>query len=377
VNHAITNRIESLDWLRGLMAIAIMFYHLTCWHISPLDSSYFLGRLGIYGFSVFFVLSGLSMAIVCSGFIVNKQTAISFYLRRIFRIWPLLWICVALVTIPPLLKGNEVPTAKVLINVTTLFGFISPGSYINTGAWSIGNEMVYYALTPPLLMSYERSRIKGNGLLALSFFVALLFAFVLLNPQKPLADQWLTYINPFNNIFLYVAGIAIYYNLRDVDINPALVTALFGMSIAVFMFYPVAGDQIAITTGFNRILFLLASISLVCAFYRFSQYSLVPRIIQYPLEQFGIATYGVYLLHPIVSSYANGAMKRIGVQDSAVVFAFVVVLTPVLALASFNMFEKRIMKYGKAITGNGSNLWLLFERICPTNRSSGRSEERR
>ena len=69
------NRIESLDWLRGLMAIAIMFYHLTSWHISPLDSSNILGRLGIYGVSVFFVLSGLSMAVVYSSFIVDVKTA--------------------------------------------------------------------------------------------------------------------------------------------------------------------------------------------------------------------------------------------------------------------------------------------------------------
>ncbi len=64
------NRIESLDWLRGLMAIAIMFYHLTSWHITPLDSSSVLGRLGIYGVSVFFILSGLSMAVVYSNFIL-------------------------------------------------------------------------------------------------------------------------------------------------------------------------------------------------------------------------------------------------------------------------------------------------------------------
>ena len=113
------NRIESLDWLRGLMAIAIMFYHLTSWHISPLDSSNILGRLGIYGVSVFFVLSGLSMAVVYSSFIVDVKTAISFFIRRIFRIWPLLWICIALVTIPSFIKGGEISAILILINMTS------------------------------------------------------------------------------------------------------------------------------------------------------------------------------------------------------------------------------------------------------------------
>jgi exopolysaccharide production protein ExoZ len=359
------------------MAIAIMFYHLTYWHISPLDSSHFLGRLGIYGVSVFFVLSGLSMAIVYSSFIVDRKTAKNFYIRRIFRIWPLLWICVTLVTIPLLLKGNEVSVIRILINLTTLFGFVSPGSYINTGAWSIGNEMVYYALTPPLLISYERSRINGNGLLVLSLIAALLFAFVLLDPQRPLADQWQTYINPFNNIFLYVAGIAIYYNLRNVKMTLTAVMLLFSASIAVFIFYPVTGNQIAITTGVNRVIFLLASISLVCAFYKFPQNYLIPRSIQYPLEQFGIATYGIYLLHPIVNTYANYALTRIGLQEPAVIFAVVVVLTPALAIVSFNRFEKKFMTYGKTITANGSNLWIMLNRVRPIIRSSGGSKEHR
>ena len=58
------DRIESLDWLRGLMAVSIMIYHLTGGLFFTLDSSSVLGRLGVYGVSVFFVLSGLSMAVV-------------------------------------------------------------------------------------------------------------------------------------------------------------------------------------------------------------------------------------------------------------------------------------------------------------------------
>ncbi|HOY69302.1 MAG TPA: hypothetical protein PLZ85_00405 [Methylotenera sp.] len=56
-------RLDSLDWLRGLLAFSIMIYHLTSWEISPLESSHLLGRLGIYGVSMFFLLSGLSMAV--------------------------------------------------------------------------------------------------------------------------------------------------------------------------------------------------------------------------------------------------------------------------------------------------------------------------
>ncbi len=98
------SRIETLDWLRGLMALSIMFYHLTYWIVSPLDSSNPLGRLGVYGVSIFFVLSGLSMAIVYNVYIKSIRASINFYVRRIFRIWPLLWAVCILAIIPQILK---------------------------------------------------------------------------------------------------------------------------------------------------------------------------------------------------------------------------------------------------------------------------------
>lgn len=364
--NAIKGRIESLDWLRGLMATAIMFYHLIYWHIAPIDSSYVLGRLGVYGVSIFFVLSGLSMAIVYSSFIVDRRTAVVFYIRRIFRIWPLLWLCLALVVLPSLLKGNDVSIQFLLLNITTLFGFVSPSSYINTGAWSIGNEMVYYAMTPFLLMSYEKSRSIGNILLVLSLLVALLFAFVLLDSQRPLAEQWRIYINPFNNVFLYIAGISIYYNLRYVEMRTTMLGLLFAFSIALFVFYPATGDQIAITTGVNRIVFLLASVVLVCAFYKFSNYSIVPKRVQYALGQLGIATYGVYLLHPIINSYAGYALNKLGFHSAWALIAFVPVLTVIFAIVSFRVFELKIMQYGKAITSNGGSVWPGFGHVPKT-----------
>ncbi len=151
-------RIESLDWLRGLMAISIMVYHLTGLLFYSTDSSSLLGRLGIYGVTIFFIISGLSMALVYSRLISNLATSISFYIRRIFRIWPLLWICIFLITIPNLISNKPVNVLQIIANMTTLFGFVKPGFYMNAGAWSIGNEMVYYALTPMFLILYNQKK---------------------------------------------------------------------------------------------------------------------------------------------------------------------------------------------------------------------------
>jgi len=309
------------------------------------------------------------MAIVYSRFIVDKRTSIVFYVRRIFRIWPLLWACVILAIIPILVAGGEVSLLKVFMNLTTLFGFISPSSYINTGAWSIGNEMVYYVFTPIIIILYEKSRTQGNIVLVTSFIVALTFAFFLLDSQKTLREEWITYINPFNNIFLYVAGISIYYNLKNIDIKTPILLMILIISMAIFLFYPVEGDKIAIVTGINRIIFLFASIILVVFFYKFSSYELVPKSIQYPLEQFGIATYGVYLLHPIVNTYAGYILKKVGIESSIIQFTVVIIITIVIAISSFNLFERKIMKFGKKITSKDSSLWKNLDNSRPTSRS--------
>lgn len=98
----LSDRFESLDWLRGLMALSIMLYHFGSWH----DAAHPIGRLGIYGVSIFFILSGLSIAIAYDGFICDIRTSVRFFIRRLFRIWPLLWLAVALVVIPTCLTGK-------------------------------------------------------------------------------------------------------------------------------------------------------------------------------------------------------------------------------------------------------------------------------
>lgn len=77
-----SNRLESLDWLRGLMALSIMLYHFGGKH----DAATPLGRLGIYGVSIFFILSGLSMAIAYDRYIQGFRTSVTFFIRRLFRI---------------------------------------------------------------------------------------------------------------------------------------------------------------------------------------------------------------------------------------------------------------------------------------------------
>lgn len=52
-------RLHFLDYLRGIAALGIMLFHYSCWVFGEPEHGGFMARVGIYGVSVFYVLSGL------------------------------------------------------------------------------------------------------------------------------------------------------------------------------------------------------------------------------------------------------------------------------------------------------------------------------
>ncbi|MBU0490150.1 MAG: acyltransferase [Bacteroidetes bacterium] len=348
-----TSRIETLDWLRGLMALSIMFYHLTYRIISPLDLTSPLGRLGVYGVSIFFVLSGLSMAIVYNTYISSLRAALNFYVRRIFRIWPMMWAVCILAILPQILTSGTYDWKLLFLNLTTLFGFVDPTAYIATGAWSIGNEMVYYALTPMIFLLYNYKKWIGNVFFMVCLGVGLYFAFFVLDPSIGLSNQWALYVNPFNNLFLYVMGIAIYYNLRDVNIHSAFNIVLLVSAILLFFLLPYEGNQIAIASGFGRVVFVTLSFIIVFCFYKLKIN--LPVFLKNALGTFGIATYGVYLIHPIAYYYISFALNKLHFDNGILTFCLIVVLTIVVSVFSYNFFELKLIKLGKRLTSTAQS----------------------
>lgn len=343
MNKIKTKRIDTLDWLRGLMALSIMFYHICGWQGLHLDSESILGRLGIYGVSIFFILSGLSMALVYHSYIKNLKTTFNFIIRRIFRIWPLLWLVCFYIFFQQIILGNEHSYKLLILNITTLFGFIKPSAYMATGAWSIGNEMVYYFLTPIVFYLYNYKKIIGNVFLLVCVGIGVFFSFYLLKSEISLGDQWNLYINPFNNLFLYVTGISIYYNFKDVEFSSKLTNCLLMISLFLFCLLPFNGDQIFIVTGIGRIVFVLISLLIVLCFYKLKID--LPIFISKPLELLGIATYGVYILHPIIYFFVR---DQLNIKSG--ILLIVPALTIFLSIFLYNFFELKFINIGKKIT---------------------------
>ena len=326
------------------MALSIMLYHLG----GRNNAATPLGRLGIYGVSIFFILSGLSMAIAYDRYIKDLRSGGAFFVRRLFRIWPLLWVAVALVAAPAYFSAKPFSAKMIGLNLSTLFGFVAPTQYINMGAWSIGNEMVYYAFTPIFIAVYHWRKSIGNVITLATVCIGMLFAFRLIDSSATLESQWSFYVNPFNNLFLYSAGLAIYYNFREVELPRSGAFPLLLVVVIMFLFYPASGDQISIVAGINRVAMSLISVAIVVVFYKCPPF--LPAWFGEKFEQLGIATYGVYLLHPIVMGWTRNVFQLIGINNSYLFVFLVIGLTIGLALITFKVYEAPLIGIGKRLT---------------------------
>src|SRR4051812_29394400 len=119
-----TQRVESLDYLRGLAAFGIMIYHMYLFNFNEADSSSFLAKIKIYGVSIFYILSGLTLYLVYANKLsLSTKSLTSFYIKRIFRIVPLLWLA-SLLTLIMHYNPAEFSYNKLFVNITVLPGMV-------------------------------------------------------------------------------------------------------------------------------------------------------------------------------------------------------------------------------------------------------------
>tara|TARA_B100000768_G_scaffold178290_1_gene193831 strand:+ start:154 stop:1281 length:1128 start_codon:yes stop_codon:yes gene_type:complete len=340
-------RLYNLDYLRGFAAFGIMFYHYLSWTFGNFSADTFMARLGIYGVSVFYVLSGLTLYYV---YYVKMQPSIkgviTFFKKRILRIFPLLW----LVTVTAILLSRKIPDfSDLFLNLTGLFGFIKWQTYFSAGVWSIGNELVFYVFFPFLILFAKSYRFLFIILSAFIFLLYIYFAFVKLNSELTLSNQWKNYVNPLNQVFLFLGGFLIGLLFNKTKINNATILSLLAIGLGLFVFIPADGNSINLVTGVNRLVFTFCCFLICFCFYKLT--FKFPVFVHKPLTLLGKASYSVYLLHPIIHDLVGRFRNHTIHFPESVRLILSIFLTLVTAYFTYEYFEKYFVKLAKR-TGN-------------------------
>lgn len=171
---ATPDRVLGWDVLRGLCALAVATYHLLVWQdVAALHT------FGSYGVYLFFVLSGASLAYTYADRIGQGSFSLRRFLWvRYLRLAPL-YLLLMLVVLPwKLLK--EGPGAalleKIALNATFLFGFFDPAvQAMLVGGWSLGIEAIFYLLFPVMVLAGLRG---AMGLVLLALLLVLQVSWV-------------------------------------------------------------------------------------------------------------------------------------------------------------------------------------------------------
>lgn len=343
------NRIDSLDYLRGLAALGIMCYHMYLFTYGETDASSVLARIKIYGVIIFYVLSGLTLyKVYANNFTFNKPVLTDFYIKRFFRIVPLLWMASILTMV-----FNYEPTyftlKKLIANITVVLGAFKPETFIAKGAWSIGDELFFYMLFPCLLWLVKFNKWLFWSFMGIALILLCYFTFYKLNPGIRLGEQWANYVNPLGHVFYFGAGIALGTIDGTEKFGKWALVAILSVC-ALIVFYPVSnGDPVVLVTGYNRLI-LSAFVIVLCFLFYKCNFEFLPRIVKNALHTLGAISFSVYLIHPIIYAVLKSLLSVFSEPNTAVLISLTMVLTLVLSFYNYNYFEKYFIKRGKSFS---------------------------
>ncbi|MET8990441.1 acyltransferase family protein [Nonomuraea wenchangensis] len=191
-----TTRLDWLDALRGLGALAVVGEHLTTWAIPWLRPTAI--NLGIYGVLVFFLVSGY----IIPHSLERHGDVRVFWIGRVFRLYPL-YLAVIVLTLalsPWIAVRAEVPrdASAVAAHATMLLDAVGSAGVLNT-MWTLSYEMVFYLLAAALFVLGVRD---GRGVLPVLPAVAAAVT-GLAWAAAPLSGAWLSWVS----LAVFAAGL--------------------------------------------------------------------------------------------------------------------------------------------------------------------------
>jgi peptidoglycan/LPS O-acetylase OafA/YrhL len=166
-------RLQGLDSLRGLAALAVVLYHYTFGytqvvgnHMPGLDLIATDGHFGVY---LFFIISGFVIFMTLE----RSAKAIDFSVSRFARLWPPYLVCAALTSLLIVVmhfNPHHLTVGDALLNVLMMNKVIGNVS-IDLSYWTLTYEVLFYAGAAIIFFGLKIKRIEWACLawLGLSF----------------------------------------------------------------------------------------------------------------------------------------------------------------------------------------------------------------
>lgn len=224
------NEIPSIAFLRGVACLFVALYHLKS--SAPSDSIFYnLFKFGAFGVDLFFMISGFVIVVAT----MNDKKSDSFFIKRVFRIYPPL---IAAVLLQVFISKSGVSFNELMSAIVPLhndytakapdFGF----SFLIV-AWSITFELAFYALfMVSMIISHRyRALICSTLILAIVIGTQLYyngsFSLTQAGASPEINNSNLSFIRVFGCSIMieFIFGIAIAYIYMNIKVDSSSLVA--------------------------------------------------------------------------------------------------------------------------------------------------------
>jgi peptidoglycan/LPS O-acetylase OafA/YrhL len=368
-----SRRLQELDGVRGLAIVSVLLWHfLVMPHVldpaapKPPGMIYLVRTLSLTwaGVDLFFALSGFLIA----GILLDTKGAPfflrGFYLRRIFRIYPIYWLVMALCFAIPLLADHLQLVAPPAVYAVLLQNFWMATSRSFGGdalgvTWSLSIEEQFYLVLPAIVLLLQRSSL--SVLLALAVIGAPLTRFTV---SAPPGSNWLAaYVLTICRADALALG-ALLAILARGHLKTGTVSAsarvLLGASavgvVALIANGDTIGSPVMNVAGYSVL--ALGAVSVIGLVVSNPQ-GLLGRAMQFrPLREAGTISYGLYLMHIPVLLLCRQYLGVASVPATwpAALYAFLIpaLLSVALAALSWRVFERALVRTGHRLSAQHS-----------------------
>jgi peptidoglycan/LPS O-acetylase OafA/YrhL len=336
-------RIELLDVIRGIAASLVVIHHVLR-KIPGLDSERFwedvslrpwwtpLAFHGDLAVTIFFVLSGTSLAIACIG---TEQSFLTFYRKRFFRIYPL-FALVLLMNYATQSRVRAHVDANIWISYLT-FAFNwtrCPRPFIGV-LWSLATEMQFYLFFPVFMLALKRSG-KSFGSMLVGVFCLVCFL---------VSSRFhLEYAEMLERLWEFGGGVIIGANLDIIRrIGDVLKIRISLMLLTIAMwFFAILSDGHA-----GAVLFSFCLTMLALYYGNWKSRSVFSKF----LVHIGTVSYGLYLWHCIFIGKISHQLEKTSLSPillGVILFVLIYSLSLVLSSISYRFYEKPFMSIGSS-----------------------------
>ena len=367
-----SSRIPELDGLRGLAILVVLLSHYFAGsgHMalpSALRQVVSATSIGWSGVDLFFVLSGF----LIGGILLDARSAPhyfrAFYMRRIFRIFPIYYLWISLFAVFALLSlaGLPFPVAvhrEDLLQIPVQLAFLQNLQFTAyefpylwfVVTWSLAVEEQFYLLAPPLIRFLSHRRLLA--VLAATICVApfiRLYVFYHIAPGTFAA----AYLLPCRadtlacGIFLAAAWREPRFHALIQRRRRALQLVLAALSLGVILaLHSLIGPLTLLraTLGYSWFAFLYSALLILVLSNTGGWLAAAMR--SAPLRALGLVSYCVYIIHFPIHQFIHRillhAPPQIDSLPGVLVTLLGVLLTLLLAALSWRFFESPLLRRG-------------------------------